>query len=90
MTIRLSACAGCRNNFYNGPNALDGKRCWSAKDGRMTTRYKIHRDSMPAWKYAFEQVRVPDCYHADGFAHYKALPSFVKLDDVVRRKRVTP
>ncbi len=86
--IALPACRGCRNDFYNQPgHALDGKRCWSAKDGTMVTRFKIGTWTQPDTKGAFTKVKVPSCYHQQGFAFYSSLPDFVKASDLNRAKR---
>lgn len=82
--ISREACSGCHNDFYNIPgHAIDGKRCWSAKDGKMMTRYQIGTHTMPASPGAFQQVRKPSCYHRNGSAYYNSLPDFVKLADVI-------
>ena len=88
--IRLEQCRGCTDDFYNGRvNIGGGTRCWSAKDGRMGTRYRIGTWTAPTEKFAFTEVRVPSCYHSRGYAYYASLPDFVKREDVVRitRKR---
>lgn len=87
--ISRQACRGCRNDFYNGRQNCDGgDRCWSAKDGEMVTRYRIHYMTAPTVKGAFTKVKVPNCYHqANGYCFYKELPSFVKASDLNRTKR---
>ncbi len=86
--ITREQCHGCHNDFYNQPgNALDGKRCWSAADGEMVTRFKIGTWTEPTQKGAFTKVKVPSCYHATGSAFYKSLPEFVNPSDLNRAKR---
>lgn len=86
--ITLAQCRGCYNDFYNQPgNALDGKRCWSAADGKMVTRYRIGTWTEPTVKGAFTKVMVPNCYRATGYSFRDSLPSFVKPSDLNRAKR---
>jgi hypothetical protein len=85
--ISAHACAGCREDFYN--HRGDGARCWSAKDGRMMTRYRIHYLTEPTQKGAFTKVRVPSCYRqVNRFVFYNELPDFVKASDLNRARRV--
>ena len=80
---RAPSCDGCRNDFYNdGNNPLGVKRCWSRDGAKPVTRYRIHINSLPGSPRAFERVRVFDCRYEQGFALYKGLPDFVKIEDV--------
>jgi hypothetical protein len=84
--IPRDKCKGCRDDFYNCRQNLDGStRCWSAKDGKMVTRYRLHWWTAPTVPGAFEKVRVPSCYHQPGqYAYYEQLPSCArKLKRVV-------
>lgn len=86
--ITLEACSGCRDDFYN--RRSDGCRCWSAKDAKIETRFRIYYMTAPTEKGAFTKVRVPSCYHqANGYVFYKSLPDFVKSSDLNRAKRRT-
>lgn len=86
--IRLEACRGCRDDFYNGRQNIDGgTRCWSAKTGKMKTRYRTGISTMPTEKGAFTEVRVPSCYHQSGYAFSDRVPDFVRREDIVRKKR---
>lgn len=77
-------CVGCRDDFYNNPES----RCWSAKDGVMKTRYRIHFMQVPTAKGAFTQVKAPSCYHqVNAYVYSDSLPSFVKASDLNRAKR---
>ena len=79
-------CRGCRDDFYNQPgNSSDGK-CWMLKSAKLVTRYRIHRDVLPASPGAFTEMVVPDCYGGAPWYYCKQLPDFVKAEDVVRRK----
>lgn len=86
MTIPLKNCSGCRNDFYNGHNEIGVKRCWSAADGTMVTRYSIGTWTQPTQPGAFTEKRVPNCYHRDGEHFYESLPSFVRAKDVIRTR----
>ena len=80
--MKTPTCSGCRNNFYNGNNDLGVKECWSRKKAKTVTRYRIHRDSLPARPGAFTKMRVFDCRYAPPWFYYKGLPDFVKPEDV--------
>lgn len=84
--IPREACRGCYDDFYNRPES----RCWSAKDGRMMTRYKIHYLTAPTEKGAYTEVRKPSCYRTpNSFVYHNRLPDFVRLEDVIRPGRAT-
>lgn len=80
-------CRGCRNDFYNGRENINGRDCWSLKTAKLVTRYEIHRDSLPTVPGAFKKVRVHDCYHAPPMFYFEKLPNFVKPKDVRGAKR---
>lgn len=72
-----SYCRGCRNDFYNGKQNALGADCWSLKDAKVVTRWKLAWWTQPTVPRAFEEVRTYDCHHETGqFAFYKALPDF--------------
>lgn len=82
--IPREACNGCHDDFYNRADS----RCWSAKSGRMRTRYAIHYMTAPTEPRAFAEVRKPSCYRqSNALVFYDKLPDFVKLADVVRREK---
>ncbi len=61
--MRLSDCAGCRNDFYNGNNELGVKRCWSFDDAKLVKKKEVHIDQRPPWT---QRARLlPDCYHKE-------------------------
>ncbi len=71
-------CSGCRNNFYNGNNNLGVARCWSLKDAKMVTKFRLSC-STPMWnREAYLKVRVPSCYHESGYVHLKEIPDYAK------------
>lgn len=84
--IKIEACSGCRDDFYNGSRGMNG-RCWHAKTGHMVTRYRIGTWTTPTTPRAFAEVRVPSCYHQQGAHFYDRLPDFVKRADVVRKQK---
>lgn len=88
--IALESCRGCYDDHYNLPGNSGDGRCWHAKTGRMVTRYAIGTWTVPTQPGAFREVRVPSCYHRTGEQYYDRLPDFVRVEDVVRRKRGGP
>jgi hypothetical protein len=80
-------CVGCVDHFYNGNNALGVKECWSLKTAQLVTRWRIHRDAMPARPGVFEEVEVYDCRREQGFSLYKELPSSAEAPTRIRRSR---
>ena len=82
--ISREACRGCHDDFYNRSDS----RCWSAKTGKMLTRYQIHYRTAPTVKGAFTKVRKPSCYRqVNSYVYYNALPDFVKASDLNRANR---
>jgi hypothetical protein len=77
-------CHGCRDDFYN----TSDRECWMFKKAKIVTRYQIGTWTTPDSKKAFREVKVPNCYHCNGRAFYDTLPNFVRLEDVVRLKKV--
>lgn len=87
MAITLENCRGCRDDFYNGHNPLGVRRCWSFEKAELVTRFRTHRDALPASKGAFTEVKVPNCYNATGLYFCKSFPDFVKVEDVINHSR---
>ena len=83
-------CHGCEDDFYNGHNPMNVKKCWGLKTARLITRYRIGTWTVPTQSGAFTEVKAPTCYHAKGEHYYEKLPSFVKSEDVNRLKRNAP
>lgn len=75
-------CTGCRSDIYNGNNNHGIKECWHKKTAKPATRYRIHRDTLPASPGAFTKVKVFACYYAPPWSYYHGLPDFVKPEDV--------
>ena len=72
-------CIGCKNNFYNGNNSIGVKECSSYKRrGRLVVRYRISYNSPMDNRYAYQKVKVPACYHGDGYAYLENIPHYAK------------
>lgn len=56
-------CKGCRNNFYNSSNGLNGE-CWSLKSAKVEWRIPVGNWERPP--YNKKKVRVASCYHESG------------------------
>jgi len=69
-------CSGCRNNFYNGNNPLGVKVCWSLKDAKMVTRFRLDINTPMNIRSAYEKRQVPDCYSQQGYVHIKQIPDY--------------
>jgi hypothetical protein len=71
-------CTGCRNNFYNGRNPYDIKRCWSLDSAKLVTRFRLSSSCPMNIREAYVKVRVPDCYHESGYVHMKEIPDYAQ------------
>ena len=61
---KIKFCSGCRNNFYNGRQNLNGTTCWSLESAKVVKRLFIHRDQMPPYKN--EKTRdTLSCWYGD-------------------------
>ena len=82
MTNKQKHCSGCRDDFYNhrGSPGFDGAtKCWSLKDAKVVTRYRLGWWTAPTEDGAFTKIKTLDCHHAPGrYALYKELPPFAK------------
>lgn len=83
-------CAGCRNNFYNGNNPYDVKRCWSVAGAKVITRYRLGISVPMNIREAYQKVKLPDCYHETGYVFLKEIPSYAQTkkqrDDEAKRQ----
>ena len=76
---KLKLCKGCRDDHYNQPGNSTTGRCWSLKNAKVVTRYRIGWWTQPTQPGAFTEVVTLDCHHATGrYAHYDKLPDFAK------------
>jgi len=57
---KLKYCVGCREDFYNGHNPYDIKRCWCLKSAKVVWRKLVHVDDRPPFDHKAQ--RVLDCY----------------------------
>lgn len=73
---KLKLCVGCYNDFYNDKNTIGVKRCWSLKNAKVVTRYKIGWWTRPTQPGAFKEVTTLGCHHAPGqYELYEELPA---------------
>lgn len=63
-----SHCKGCRNNFYNGNNPLEIKKCWSLETAEFVERIAIGVNERPPYLNK-EKIMKPKCYHQDGMVY---------------------
>lgn len=78
---KLARCAGCRDDFYNGKNPLNVKRCWSFESAELVIRWRLGTWTQPTQPGAFTEVETLSCHHGEGYHHYKELPD-VAIDPV--------
>lgn len=57
-------CVGCKDNFYN----CGDRECWSLKNARLITRYRIHMDAPMGKRSNFTKVTVPNCFYGGGYS----------------------
>ncbi len=69
-----SRCRGCRDDYYNGRNALGVERCWHLDKAEVVTRWKTGITTLPTTPGAFTEVRTFQCHRPRGFAYLAALP----------------
>ena len=76
---KLPLCRGCRDDFYNGQNPLNITRCWSLKDARIVTRYRIGWWTPADSAKNFTEVTTLSCHHAPGqYALMEKLPEHLR------------
>ena len=86
---KLARCAGCRDDFYNGHNPMNVKRCWSFESADPVVRWRIGTWTKPTTPGAFAEVATLSCHRGEGYHHYKELPD-VAIDPVRLRVRELP
>lgn len=84
---KLARCVGCRDDFYNGKNPPNVKRCWSFADAKPVTRWRLATWTKPTVPRAFVEVATLACHYGEGYVHYNELPDFA-IDPI--RLRVVP
>lgn len=73
-----TACAGCRNDFYNGNNPLGVQRCWSVESASIIPRFRLSVNTPMDRKSGYEKLKRPNCYRQDGFVFLEAIPNYAK------------
>jgi hypothetical protein len=71
ITVRKATarhCVGCRDNFYNGHNPYDIKRCWLLDKARLVRRKRVGISDVPPWHWQ-PVVVVPECFRMQGYVH---------------------
>ena len=63
----IKHCNGCRNDFYNGNNEYEIKRCWSFEGAELVMRKEVHINQVPPWNQKAKEM--PACYHAAHFIY---------------------
>jgi hypothetical protein len=63
MSIKVQACKGCHDDFYNHGGGGQHK-CWSRDSGTMVERIPIGLWEHPP--YNLKTVKVPSCWHGCG------------------------
>jgi hypothetical protein len=72
-------CVGCRDNFYNSFNLYGIKDCWSFdKKKKLETKYELSIHTPMNIKSAYLKVKVPDCYHKQGYVLCKKIPDYAR------------
>ncbi len=79
MALTTKYCSGCRDNFYNGNNGIGVQQCWSLKNAKVVTRWKIGWWTPMDSAKNFTKVKTFDCHHAPGkYALCKELPKHLQ------------
>ena len=72
-------CEGCRNNFYNGNNALGINECWYFSKSKTVKRWRIGWWTPMDKKENFTKVMTNSCHTAPGqFAYCEELPEHLR------------
>jgi len=66
LTAKRSACAGCRDNFYNGGGNSTTGHCWSLPEAKMVWRWRIGMQTPMDRRDRFTRVKVHNCFHGEG------------------------
>lgn len=87
VAARLKYCRGCENNFYNGNNPYDVKRCWSLNSSKIATRFRIPTHVMMDRAENFVKVKTLSCFHEKGYAYLNAMPAHLVQISSRRRSK---
>jgi hypothetical protein len=66
---KLKHCVGCRDNFYNGNNPYNVKRCWMLPKATLVMKKRVHINQVPPWNQP--PVEVFQCRREDGYVFVK-------------------
>jgi len=66
-TDRLKYCACCDDNFYNGNNPINVKRCWCLESAKLVLKKEVSTDQRPPWTQ--EPKMVFSCFHRSGYIY---------------------
>ena len=73
LRAKMRHCGGCRDNFYNHPEAArpgEGTSptgvCWSLPRATLRWRWVINMWTPMDRRDRFRRVQVHDCYHGEG------------------------
>jgi hypothetical protein len=81
-------CRGCRDDYYNQPGHSTTGECWSLKNARVVTRYRLGWWTQPTQPGAFEKVTTLSCHYAPGrYVQEEKLPDFVSREERARVER---
>lgn len=61
---KLKRCVGCRDNFYNGSNAIGVNECWNLKSAR-----SVERTMVGIWQnppYVWSPEKTLSCHRPEG------------------------
>jgi hypothetical protein len=58
-------CVGCEDNFYNGNNPYDIKKCWGLETATLIGRKRVGMNDTPPWNGPVENL--PSCYKKRGY-----------------------
>ena len=73
-----SYCVGCRDDFYNGKNPYGIPECWSLKDARLVTRFRLHKDTPMSRRSGYDEREVPNCYQEKGYVYLNQIPEYAE------------
>ena len=72
--IDTALCRGCDNDFYNGKQNFSTFGCWSLKDAKAVTRYRVPWWTPPLTPGAFTEVKTFNCHSETGRFAFKKQP----------------
>ena len=61
---KMSRCAGCTEDFYNGHNPMGVSMCWHLPSAKMVKKVRVGINERPPWNG--KPVSVFNCRHERG------------------------